>query len=104
MRKAVSNSFGAMHQFAMSQTVVIALVSGPVWVRLMTDPQEMPAGREMDAEVAVRVLGWQHRLTSFNNQQFVTVPPDWTDFSASRWLGHDVNELVPHYSTSIEAA
>jgi hypothetical protein len=62
------------------------------------------AGRELDAEVAEKVMGWQRHLTDSNREQYVVVPPNWTDWSTARWLGHDLNELVPAYSTSIEAA
>lgn len=60
--------------------------------------------RELDAEVAVQLFGWARRTTELNDEQAITVPPDWTDLRAARWWGHDVNELVPHYSTDIAAA
>lgn len=70
-----------------------------------TDSAErMEAGRELDALVAERVMGWQRCLTEANVQQFVVVPPEWTDFSSRYWWGKSLYHLVPLYSTSIEAA
>lgn len=62
------------------------------------------AGRDLDAAVAVRIMGWQRRTIETNTQQFVVVPQDWTDFSGAHWWGHDIYEQVPHYSTDIAAA
>lgn len=61
-------------------------------------------GRALDALVAEKVMGWRRCHIEANDQQFVTVPPDWADLSTARWWGHDVNELVPLYSTEIAAA
>jgi hypothetical protein len=63
----------------------------------------MDAGRELNALVAVEVMGWAKRTTEFNDEQVAVVPPDWTDLSAKRWLGHSLFELVPPYSEDIAA-
>lgn len=60
--------------------------------------------RRIDALVAEKVMGWVKKTAECNNEQVVLVPPDWTDLSVKRWLGHDLHELVPHYTTSWDAA
>lgn len=64
----------------------------------------MEAGRELDARIAIEIMGWARLATPFNTEQAVIVPPGWTDLSAKRWLGHPLLELVPPYSTDIAAA
>jgi hypothetical protein len=64
----------------------------------------LEAGRELDALVAEKIFGWQRRPFECNAEQRVVVPPDWTDFSVDYWLGRDIYEHVPAYSTDIAAA
>lgn len=64
----------------------------------------MDAGPELDAEVALKVMGWAKRTIESNDEQVAIVPPGWTDLSGRRWWGHRLDELVPPYSTSIAAA
>jgi hypothetical protein len=68
------------------------------------DWSKAPAGRELDAEVATRLMGFTRQKTPLNDEQDVLVPAGWTDLSPSRWWGHDIRELVPYYSTDIGAA
>jgi hypothetical protein len=56
-------------------------------------PAEMPAGRELDALVAGKVMGWESAVVA--NYPWQMIPP-----------GEDryIVRLVPHYSTDITAA
>lgn len=62
----------------------------------------MNAGRELDALVAEKVMGWQWFPSSVNSEQLVLVP-DQGAVLLVRW-GQMVTELVPPYSTEIAAA
>jgi len=64
---------------------------------------KLQAGRELDALVAEKVMGWARHAVEFNNFQKVVVPPSWSNFGVY-WLGRDIYEQVPAYSTEIEAA
>lgn len=66
--------------------------------------QVLEAGRDLDVEVAVTVMGFQRRTTEANDQQFVVVPHGWTDFSTFHWWGRNLYEQVPNYSSEIAAA
>jgi hypothetical protein len=58
--------------------------------------------RELDQAVAEKVMGWTWELTKFNGDRRILVADrSWGDRS---WVGMDVLEYVPHYSTDIAAA
>ena len=61
----------------------------------MMDIDTMEAGREMDALVAERVMGWRHPDTSGHNADQM-LPPDWVAWNDIR--------SVPPFSTDIAAA
>jgi len=67
----------------------------------MTDFMTMDAGPELDALVAVRVMGWLRIPSALNDSQTLVVPPGGNPYLAEWWWGKSVYELVPHYSTEI---
>ena len=61
----------------------------------------MPAGREIDAEVAVNVMGWTHVASKTH----CGYSPDYEgERRAYLWPARLGAKPVPHYSTSIDAA
>lgn len=63
----------------------------------------MPAGREIEALIAVEIFGWQWLPWSGNTEQKVLVQyPEQAE--SMDWWGKDVMDLVPGYSTDIAAA
>ncbi len=69
------------------------------------DIDTMPAGREMDAEFAEKVMGW-HKLGE--KQQSMCQPKYWEKLKEMFWVmlppGSDIWEAVPYYSTEIADA
>lgn len=63
----------------------------------------MKPGRELDALVAEKVMGWKWMPWVGNREQYVLVPAE-TDADSVFWWGRDVRDLVPPYSTDIAAA
>ena len=68
--------------------------------------EKMQAGRELDALIAEKVMGWEWRKTSLNDEQKVLVMGNYNplDDSTDFWWGDDVMKLVPYYSRDIAAA
>ena len=62
---------------------------------------EMEAGRELDALVAEKVMGFYWR--DVNEHQRALCPPGIDDFFEILW-GEDLDKYVPDYSTDITAA
>lgn len=67
----------------------------------------MEAGRELDALVAEKVMGW--RWISYNNNGFILVPPDQHSRMKPEYVFQDKagsreHAGLPRYSTDIAAA
>jgi hypothetical protein len=67
---------------------------------------ELVAGRELDALVAERVMGFRWVPTTSNSEQRLLAPPEMTNEAVDQaiGLGHSVTELAPRYSSDMGAA
>lgn len=78
-----------------------------------TEQRELTAGRELDALVAEKVMGWRRSLGCFDNRNnwnpegVILVPFPGTEYGPKReWTTNPITNTrnVPHYSTDIAAA
>jgi hypothetical protein len=74
----------------------------------MIDIDTMPAGREMDALIAERVMGWKWMGIDHETLAMLLDPtarrhPAWREYP-DRPHSSDWDAYVPHYSTDIAAA
>ncbi len=69
----------------------------------------MKPGRELDALIAERVMGFIRIDITINDEQKPLVTKEWLDewdgeLSDAYWWGRDIYQSVPHYSTQIADA